>query len=85
MNMLQRLAELERRYDGPIPLYMLSPPNLYALNSARENMRRISTAGSVESCGWRQGGRGGEGRDGMGRAVMCWSRRERWRRGRLWR
>ena len=39
MNMLQRLAELERRYDGPIPPYMLSPPNLYALNSARENMR----------------------------------------------
>ncbi len=37
--MLQRLAELERRYDGPIPPYMLSPPNLYALNSARENMR----------------------------------------------
>ncbi len=42
MNRLQRLAELERRYGGPIPPYMLSPPGLYALNSARENMRFMS-------------------------------------------
>src|SRR5258707_7437991 len=42
MKMLQRLWGLERRYGGPIPPYMLSPPNLYALNSARENMRFMS-------------------------------------------
>lgn len=42
MNALQRLNELERMYDGPIPPYQLSPPGVYALNSARENMRFMS-------------------------------------------
>jgi hypothetical protein len=39
MNALQRLNHLERLYDGPIPPHQLSPPGLYALNSARENLR----------------------------------------------
>lgn len=39
MNALERLNELHRIYDGPIPPHQLSPPLVYALNAARENMR----------------------------------------------
>jgi len=38
MTALDRLNELERMYDGPIPAYQLSPPGVYALNQARANL-----------------------------------------------
>jgi len=44
MNALQRLNHLERLYDGSIPPWQLSPPNVYALNSARENMRFMTSS-----------------------------------------
>lgn len=39
MNALQRLNELHRIYDGPIPLYQLSPPGVYELHRALANVR----------------------------------------------
>lgn len=38
MNALQRLTELERIYEGPIPPYQLSPPGVYELHRARANI-----------------------------------------------
>jgi hypothetical protein len=60
MNALQRLNHLERLYGGPIPPWQLSPPNVFALNSARENMRlmtqlvrkQISGIRARRSLGW---------------------------------
>jgi hypothetical protein len=39
VNTLERLNELEARYDGPIPPHLLSPPGVHSLLTARANMR----------------------------------------------